>query len=380
MVHEEFRVPRSRAFHTHDMMREEVLQALEPLLFGSMHSAYETRAQLEHAFAQEMQQAHAIAVHSGTIGLYLMLRACGVKRGDEVITVSNSDISTTAAICHCGATPVLCDVLASDYTMDVSRVERLVTTRTRAVLPVDLHGHPANVKALRLLADHYHLAIVEDAALATGALDDGKPVGAFSDTAIFSFAPFKPLGCAGNGAMIVTNDDELAARLRLLVGYGHSSDHLAIPVGRQHYIAEGYNVPLDGLEAALLTVKLPHLAEWTARRRAVAQAYHDGLAGSAVICPTFRPESQPTFRSYTVRVKNQHAVYEHLRRAGVEVVLHYTPPAYRHPVYGGHLPHCDELPITDQLADELLCLPVTPELTSDEVNYAVYELRSQVEG
>ncbi len=379
MLPSDFRVPRSRAFQTHDAMREEILQALEPLLFGSMHSAYEARAKLEQAFAQEMRHAYAIAVHSGTIGLFLMLRACGIGSGDEVITVSNSDISTTAAVRHCGAVPVLCDVLASDYTIDVARVERLITKRTRAIIPVDLHGHPANVKALRSLADHYHLAIVEDAALAAGAWDYGKPIGAFADAAIFSFAPFKPLGSAGNGAMIVTNNGELATRLRLLVGYGHAFDHTGIPTGRQHYIDEGYNVPLDGLEAALVLVKLPYLKAWTARRQAIVQAYNAGLAGTSAICPTFRAESQPTFRSYTIRVKNQQALHDHLRRVGVEVVLHYTPPAYCHPVYGGHLPRCDELPITDQLAEELLCLPVAPELTDDEVTYAVAELRSQIE-
>lgn len=373
-----FRVPRSRAFQSHDTMRDEILRALEPLLFGSMQSAYEARANLEQAFAASVQHSHAIAVHSGTIGLFLMLRACGVGPGDEVITVSNSDISTTAAVRHCGAEPVLCDVLASDYTLDLSLVEGLITKRTRAIIPVDLHGHPANVKALRPLADSYQLSIVEDAALAAGAFDYGKPVGAFADTAIFSFAPFKPLGSAGNGAMIVTNNEELATRLRLLVGYGHAFDHTGIPTGRQHYIAEGFNVPLDGLEAALVLVKLPYLKAWTARRQAIAQAYNAGLAGTSVICPTFRAESKPTFRSYTVRVQRQQAIHDYLRRVGVEVVLHYAPPAYRYPVYRGGLSNSGALPVTDQLSDELLCLPVSPELSDPEIAHVVAELRSQL--
>jgi dTDP-4-amino-4,6-dideoxygalactose transaminase len=371
-----FRVPRSRAMQTHQSMRAEIIQALEPLLFGSIQDGYEIRREFECAFAKTVQQSYAIAVHSATIGLFLALRACQVGAGDEVITVGNSDISTTAAICHCGAIPVLCDVLETDYTINPELVERLITKRTRAVVPVDLHGHPANVAQLRALADHYGLKIVEDAALATGAYDHGKPVGAYADATVFSFAPFKPLGCVGNGAMIVTNDPDLATQLNLLTHYGHAATEADILPGHQNYIAQGYNVPLDSLQAALLRVKLPHLVDFTARRQAIAQAYHAGLLNTSIKLPTFRPESGPTFRAYTVRVNHQQEIYQRLRAAGVEVVLHYTPPIYRHPVYSGYFPHADNFPVTDRLGSELLCLPVTPELTDEEIEYVVSLLRA----
>jgi dTDP-4-amino-4,6-dideoxygalactose transaminase len=371
-----FRVPRSRAMQTHQAMREEILQALEPLLFGSIQDGYEMRHELECSFAKTMQHSYAVAVHSGTIGLFLALRACHVGAGDAVITVGNSDISTTAAICHCGAIPVLCDVLETDYTINPQLVERLVTPRTRAIMPVDLYGHPANVAQLRPLADHFGIKIVEDAALATGAYDHGRPVGAYADVTVFSFAPFKPLGCVCNGAMIVTNDPDLAAQLRLLTHYGHAATEAGILPGNQHYVEQGFNVPLDSLQAALLAVKLPHLAEFTARRQAIAQAYHAGLQNTPVRLPTFRPESGPTFRAYTIRVNQQQEIYQRLRAAGIEVVLHYTPPIYRHPVYRGRLPHSDELPVTDRLASELLCLPVTPELTEEDIEYVVSLLQN----
>ncbi len=370
-----FRVPRSRAYETHQALREPILQALDRVIFGSTHDAYEAREEFERAFAREVGQSHAVAVHSGTIGLFLALRACQVGRGDEVITVGNSDISTTAAIRHCGATPVLCDVLETDYTINPLLVERLITGRTRALLPVDLYGHPANVRALRPLADHYGLRIVEDAALATGAYDHGRPVGAYADATVFSFAPFKPLGSVGNGAMVVTNDAELAGRLRLLSHYGHAPDTEGVPPGHQHYIAEGYNVPLDGLQAALLAVKLPHLAEWTARRQAIARAYAAGLAGTSARLPTFRPESAPTFRAYTIRVPRQQDIYQQLRDAGVEAVLHYTPAVHRHAVYGGALPGAEALQVTERLSEELVCLPVTPELTEEDIAFALSVLR-----
>lgn len=370
-----FRVPRSRAFQTHASLREELQQAIEPLLFGEMSESYNVRGQLERAFAAEMEQAHAIAIHSGTIGLFLALRACGVGPGDEVITVGNSDISTTAAVRQCGAEPVLCDVLASDYTMNPQLVENLITSRTRALMPVDLYGHPANVKPLRALADQHGLKIVEDAALASGAYDYDQPVGAYADVAIFSFAPFKPLGSVGNGAMAVTNDPEIYEQLRRLTHYGHSADTEGVPVGHQHYVAEGYNVPLDGLQAAVVLTKLPHLKTWTAKRQAIAQAYHDGLKDTSAKLPVFRPESSPTFRSYTICVERQAEVHQRLRDAGVEVVLHYTPAIYKHAVYAGNpLKNGDDLPVTDRLADELICLPVTPELTDEDIAYVVAEL------
>ena len=371
----QIRVPRSRAFQTHNAMREEILQALEPLIFDSMHYAYDVREEFERKFAKEMQQEYAVSIHSGTVGLFLALRACGVGFGDEVITVGNSDISTTAAVHHCGAKSVLCDVLASDYTIDPELVESLITKQTRAILPVDLYGHPADVKKLRDIADTYSLKIVEDAALASGAYDHSKPVGAYADATIFSFAPFKPLGSVGNGAMVVTSNPEIEEQLHLLVSYGHARNVDLVPYGHQHFTGEGYNVPLDGLQAALLMVKLPYLAEWTKKRQAIAQAYHEKLLGTSAILPTLRPQSSPTFRSYTIRTNRQRDIHAELRKAGVEVVLHYAPAIYRHVVYDGQLPNSHALPVTDQLATELLCLPVTIELTDEDINFVTTKLR-----
>lgn len=373
-----FRVPRSRASQSHQALREEILAALEPVIFGDYRSSYTLRAEFEAEFAATMKQRHAVATHSGTIALFLALRACGVGPGDEVISVGNSDISTTGAISQCGAQPVLCDVRASDYTIDVDQVEALITSATRAILPVDLHGHPANVKMLRPLADRYGLKIIEDAALASGATDHGLPVGAFADVTMFSFAPFKPLGSAGNGAALVTNDDALAEKLRLLVGYGYAPSHAGgrlegqpMPPGYQNYVAEGYNVPLDGLQAALLNVKLPHLDEWTSQRRAIVSRLEAGLADSGARLPRFRAESQPTFRSYAIAVERQRDLYLGLRAAGIEAVIHYAPPIYDYAIYAGKFPERASLRVTERLARQIVNLPVTPELTAAEVDYMI---------
>ena len=389
-----FRVPRSRANETHQAMRAEIIAALEPILFGDYRQSYAIRAELESAFAAELSAKSAVAVHSGTIGLFLALRACDIGPGDEVITVANSDISTTGAISQCGAQPVLCDVLESDYTINPALIEALITPRTRAILPVDLHGHPADAKAIRPIADQHGLKIIEDAALATGASDHGAPVGKFADVTMFSFAPFKPLGSAGNGAMVVTDDDAIHDKLRLLASYGHNPAPIPRPLppergkagespslfmgegfrvgaGYQDYIAEGYNVPLDGLQAALVLLKLPYLREWTAKRQAIAASLEAGFADSAARTPRFRPESAPTFRSYAIRVDCQDKLHSALRDAGIEAVIHYAPPIHRYTVYSGGLPGADNLPVTDMLARQHVNLPVTPELTADEVNFMI---------
>ena len=375
MPESSFRIPRSRGTETHQSLCGEIMAALESILFDSYHHAYTIREEFEQAFAAEVEQRFAVGAHSGTIGLFLALRAVGIDRGDEVITIGNSDISTTGAISQCGAVPVLCDVLPSDYTINPALVESLITPKTRAILPVDIHGHPANVKALRPLADHYGLKIVEDAALAAGASDYDKPVGAFADVTMFSFSAFKPLGGASNGAMLVTSDEDIHDKLRLLIGYGHDPIRADAKRGYQNYIEEGYNVPLDGLEAALLLVKLPYLKEWTRKRRAIAAALEAGLADTSARTPSFRPESAPTFRSYMICVDRQAEVHQQLRQAGIEAVISYAPPIYQYTVYEGNFPYASRLKVTDRLASELVNLPVTPELTPDDTNDMIAVLR-----
>lgn len=373
-----FRIARNRVHETHRALRREILAAVEPLLFEAVgDEGAGVRSSLERRFAAVVESAYAVAVHSGTVGLLLALRACGVGPGDEVITVANSDISTSGAISLCGATPVLCDVRPDDYTIDPERVEALIGDRTAALLPVDLHGHPADVRALRALADRHDLRIVEDAALATGARDHGRSVGAFADAAVFSFAPLKPLGSVGSGGMVTTDDPAIAERIALLRGYGH--DPRPRGDGTQSYVEEGYNVPLDPLQAALLGVKLPFLAAWTERRRQLAGRYRDALTATRAQLPAFRSASEPTFRSYTIRLPDRNGAYRALRSAGIEAVIHYAPPVHRHPVYRASLRGSAELPVTEQLADELLSLPIAVEYSDDDIDQVTTALQPFVE-
>jgi dTDP-3-amino-3,4,6-trideoxy-alpha-D-glucose transaminase len=370
------RVPRARVRDVHGGLREALLAAVDPVLFGDIEAGTDALDAFEQAFATTCRRRHVFGVQSGTAGLFLALRACGIGPGHEVITVGNSDISTTAAISHCGATPVLCDVLPTDFTIDPGRVADLVTPRTRAVLPVDLYGHPADVQALREIAGRHGLQIIEDAALAAGAHDHGHPVGAFADVTVFSFAPYKPLGTVGSGGVVATDDPAIARTVRTLRGYGASPEEPPPAPGYQAHVAEGYHLPLDGLQASVLSVKLPHLGEWTRSRRAVADAYAEGLRDLPVGVPRFRAESEPTFRQYTVCVRERDEVYRRLRRAMVEVVLHYVPPVHRQPVYAGRtLPGAGRLPVTEQLAASLICLPVFPEISRADIDYVIDAMR-----
>jgi len=372
-----FKIPRSRVYQTHRQMGEELRKAMQPVLFDGHSEGERCVQELEEEFGKVVQKKYAFGVHSGTVGLFLALKACGVGQGDEVITVPNSDISTTAAISHCGALPVMCDILIEDYNINSMSLEPLITKRTKAILPVDLYGHPANVRSLREVANRHGLAIVEDAALALGASDFARPVGAYGDVAVFSFAPFKPLGCVDNGGMVVTDDPKIGTQLELLRGYGADPQrNFAQARGHQRYVVEGYNVPLDSLEAAILKVKLPYLKEWTRSRQAIARIYEKGFSDTPVEVPSFRPASEPTFRNYTVRVPNRDFVYSRLREIGIEATLHYTPPVHHQPVYIDKLlPGSNYLPITEEVSAQLINLPVSPELEEEEARFVVESVK-----
>lgn len=372
----EFQIPRSRAYLTHRTMQEELFQALEPILFEPHQFNNLGLKPLEEQFAQYIQRSYAYGVNSGTAGLFLALQAYQVGPGDEVITVGNSDISTTAVISHSGATPVLCDILETDHTIDPNQVESLITARTKAILPVDLYGHPADVKSLRAIADRHGLKIVEDATLSTGAWDYGRPAGAFADVAVYSFGAHKPLGSVGNGGIVVTDDPALAERLFIVRSYGRTPGNLPGEAMFMDHALEGYNLPLDLLQAAVVLVKLPFLDEWTQRRGEIAALYAQGLADSVIGLPVFRPDSRPTFYSYVVRIPNRDFIYTTLRERGIEAGLHYVPPVYRQTVYqGGQLKNTVNLPVTDRLAAELLGLPIAPELSDEEVNFVIETLK-----
>jgi dTDP-4-amino-4,6-dideoxygalactose transaminase len=312
----------------------------------------------EAEFAAYCGARYGIGVGSGTEALHLALWACGVGPGDEVITVAHTAVPTINAISLTGARPVFVDVDPATYTMDPAAAAAAVTPRTRALLPVHLYGHPADMAPLRELAERHGLWLIEDAAQAHGARYRGARVGTLGHLAAFSFYPTKNLGAYGDGGMVVTNDATLAGRVRRLRNYGQSD--------RYHHEVLGLNSRLDELQAAVLRVKLRHLDAWTAARRERAARYTAALGRA--IPPAEAPWAQHVYHLYVVRVPQRAAVQEALARAGIGTLIHYPVPAHLQRAYAFLGVARGSLPVTERLAEEVLSLPLYPELPLAQVD------------
>ena len=306
----------------------------------------------EQAFAGLLGVRHCIGVASGTDALVLALRALGIGPGDEVLTVSLTAAATAQAILLVGAVPRFVDVDPLTWVIDIAQLEAMIGPRTRAILPVHLHGYPAPAPALRRLADRHGLALLEDCAQAHGArLPEGR-LGSFGDAACFSFYPTKNLGSIGDGGAVTTNDAGLAARLRSLRIYGWGPDD------RVSHVVAG-NSRLDELQAAVLGVLLLHLEAGNAERREIAGYYHDRFAGSPMRMQPLSPGA--IHHQFALAVRNRDAMINRLRdHHAIGTAVHYTPPLHRQPAFAAYA--SGDLPVTEALAAQLISLPIQPEV------------------
>lgn len=326
-------------------------------------------AAFEREFAAFAGAAHGIGVANGTDALEIALRALGIGPGDGVLTVSHTAVATVAAIDLVGATPVLGDIEPSFYTLDPKALDTALAgalsggagakPRIKAVIVVHLYGQPADMTAIAATARRHGVAIIEDCAQAHGARIGGRHVGAFGDAAAFSFYPTKNLGAFGDGGIVTMNDGGLADRIRALREYGW----------RQRYISDlkGMNTRLDELQAAMLRVRLTYLAADNARRNAIADAYDHGLAGLCPL-PARRADASHVFHQYVIRVAGRAAVQERLRELGIGTNVHYPVPVHLQPAYKGHTWLVGgALPVTEKAAEDVLSLPMFPQLTDEQV-------------
>jgi dTDP-4-amino-4,6-dideoxygalactose transaminase len=360
----------------HAQVRPEIERALDQLLTDDASDGAGFVVALEQAFAARLGEGvYAVGVQSGLAAELLILMALGIGPGDEVITVPNSDIATTAAISQTGARFVLVDVDARTHTLDPDRLEAVVTARTRAIVPVHLYGLPADMDAIRAVAQRHDLAVIEDATLALGATYRGAPVGTLGEAACFSFAPRKVVGGVGNGGMVTTRDPALAERIRLLRGYGLDPRVGEAPiVEREAYsgfahLVEGHNRKLDPFQAAVVGAKLSRLEEWAACRQAIAERYDDRLAAVPEIELPWVPEhARHAWRNYVIRVPDRERVRADLRALGIATAVLYTPPVHLQPVYRHLGLGPGSFPIAEALARDLVCLPMHPGLTMEQVD------------
>ena len=333
-------------------------------------------AAFEAEFAAFCGARHGVAIGNGTDALRFALLAAGVGTGDEVVTTPFTFIGTTEAISQCGARFVLADIEPGTFTIDPKAVERALTPRTKAILPVHLYGQCADMQAIGALAAGRRLAVIEDACQAHGAALDGRRAGTFGTAAAFSFYPTKNLGGFGEGGFVTTGDDAIAARVQRLRDHGQSAKYL--------HAEEGYNGRLDALQCALLRVKLKRLEAWNTRRRAVAARYRAALgpleAKGLVRLPVERPGGTHVYHQFAVRVPaGRDAVRARLLEAGVETGVHYPIPLHRQPCYAGLGLDEGSFPESERAAREVLTLPIYPHLGDAQVDRVVSALGRALE-
>jgi dTDP-4-amino-4,6-dideoxygalactose transaminase len=333
--------------------------AIARVLKSGRYILGEEVAAFEREFAAYIGVRFGIGVSSGTDALQLALRACGIGKGDEVVTVSHTAVATVAAIELCGAIPVLVDVDPRTYTIDANQIEQAMTKQTKGIIPVHLYGHPADMEAVMSIARRHDAYVIEDCAQSHGAVYRGRKTGAWGDIATFSFYPTKNLGAMGDGGMVLTDDSDLADQLNLLREYGW----------RQRYVSEspGLNSRLDELQAAILRVKLRFLDAENRKRQALAAIYDEMLSSSSLKLPTSTPNVSHVYHQYVVRSKRRDALREFLQRKGIGTLIHYPVPVHRQPAYRNRLRCAGSMAATDEIVNEILSLPIYPELQPNEV-------------
>jgi len=349
-------------------LKPEMDAAIQRILDNTSFIMGEDVDAFEREFAAYLGTKAAIGVASGTAALHLTLIALGIGPGDEVITTPHTFTATAEAIDHCGARPVFVDIDPQTYNLDPGRLETAITPRTRAILPVHLYGQPAEMDAILEIGRRHGIPVVEDAAQAHGARYKGQRVGTLGVAACFSFYPGKNLGAYGDAGAVVTNDPALAETIRKLRDHGRISKYTHDQIG--------YGERLDTLQAAVLRVKLPHLDDWNAARRRHAARYTAALNELDVITPYVPDDVEPVFHLYVVRLPQRDRVAALLKAAGIATGIHYPLPLHLQPAYArlGHQP--GDFPATEAAANDILSLPIYPELTDGQIDQIVTALQS----
>ena len=351
--------------------REEIDSAIQRVLDSGKYILGQEVEHFEQEFAAYIGISHAIGVGNGTDALELSLRACGAEPSDLVFTVSHTAVATVAAIELAGATPVLVDIDPTTYTMDPNSLEdalsRHHTGTPKAVIPVHLYGHPADMPSISKIAERHGLYLIEDCAQSHGATLDGRMTGTWGDIAAFSFYPTKNLGALGDGGMVVTRDTELAKRIRLLQQYGW----------RERYISDipGRNSRLDELQAAILRVKLQYLDKDNKRRQSLALIYDELLANTGLTLPEVCSGMNHVYHQYVVRLPQRDALQNYLQNAGIGTNIHYPVPIHLQPAYRDRLPFVTPLTLTEQVARQILSLPMFPQLSDEQIRRVSERIR-----
>lgn len=349
-------------------LREGIDEAIDRVLKSGWYILGPEVEAFEREFASFCESQHAIAVGNGLDALRIALMALEIGPGDEVLVPGNTFIATCLAVSQVGAVPVPIEPDSMTHNIDPARIEERITPRTRAVIPVHLYGRPAELSSILAIARRHDLRVIEDAAQAHGAVYDGRRIGGHGDLVAWSFYPGKNLGALGDGGALTTDDSELARRVRTLRNYGSSRKYVNDVIG--------LNSRLDPIQAAVLRVKLPALADWNERRRRIAAIYEEGLRDTALVLPEPIGTASGSLHLYVVRAGNRDALQASLSDQGIETIVHYPIPPHRQHAYAGSPLAAWHLPVTDRLADQVLSLPIGPHMSTDDAAQVVAALRS----
>jgi len=349
-------------------IKAEIDAAIAGVLESSQFVLGEAVASFERDFAAYCGVEHALGVNTGTSALHLALLAAGIGPGDEVITVPFTFVATSAAIGYTGARAVYVDIDPRSFTMDPARIEQAITPRTRAIMPVHLYGQLADMGPIMDIARRHGLIVIEDAAQAHGAEIDGQRAGSLGDLGCFSFYPGKNLGAYGEGGLVTTNNPAYAETIRLLRDWGAARKYV--------HTLRGFNYRMEGLQGAILGVKLRHLEAWTEARRAHALAYGAALAGSGVELPQQVAGRRHVYHVYAIRTREREQLQGALAAQGIHTGIHYPVPVHLQPAYEDPQFHAGDFPHSEQAANEVLSLPMYAELRPEQITAVADAVRS----
>jgi len=341
-------------------VNEEVTLAMQRVIQSGWFILGEELEGFEKEFSKYIGATYGVGVNSGSDALFLAVKALGIGEGDEVITVSHTFISTVDAVVRNGAKPVFVDIDPDTYCIDVSKIEQAITDKTKAILPVHLYGHPANMDPIMEIAQKHKLCVIEDACQAHGAEYKGNKAGSIGAVGCFSFYPAKNLGAYGDGGIVVTNDEKLAEKLRMMRNYGQPKKY--------YHDFVGVNSRLDEIQAAILRVKLKHLDEWNERRGKIAKLYNKFFEDSDVVAPVEKEYANHIYHLYVIRHKDRDKLQQYLLKNGIQTQVHYPIPVHKQKAYldsGGDA----QLPVTEKMCGEILSLPIYPSLKNKELEY-----------
>jgi dTDP-4-amino-4,6-dideoxygalactose transaminase len=362
-------IPLVGLFDQYQQIKPEVEEAIERVLSSTQFVGGAELRAFEEEFAAFCEVESCVGVGNGTDAIYLALRALGIGKGDEVITVSHTFIATAEGITLTGASPVFIDIKEDTMLMDPALIEAAITPKTKAIIPVHLYGQTCEMDPILDIASRHGLKVVEDAAQAQGARWKGKRAGSMGDVASFSFYPGKNLGAYGDAGAVVSNDKKLLERLRTIANHGS--------VTKYTHECEGVNSRLDTLQAAILRIKLRRLDEWNAQRRKHAAYYLEALANSELIPVAVHPDAEPIWHLFVVRTKDRDKLQKQLGEDGIVTGIHYPTPLHLQPAYKYLEIPRGSLPITERVSEEIVSLPMYPELTVDQLEAVVNSLTNR---